>query len=280
MNATTQQIPEVMERDAAGVVAVVYGEIKEFSGVGIPALVYRHLATEPDALDYVWSAVRPLFVDGSIQETAASLVADMALPGRVNLPPYALEICGVQGKDRLDIENVVETYNRLNAINVLVVSIALQIIDLDAERGGSQPTGATRPPPLPLQPLPPVLALKEMSPPVQALIRHLSKYVPGSDSGQVIPTLYRHLAHWPGFLAISGVQILQLLETGAIPGCADALRRKVDTQADALIKKVRSPAITAGQATFIRDALEPFRTMIPQLLVIGRILSTALEAQA
>jgi hypothetical protein len=280
MNTQIQQIPEVMERDAAGAVAVVYGEIKKFSGIGIPALVYRHLATEPDALGHVWSAVRPLFLDGTIQEIGASLVADTALPGGVSLPTHALEICGIQGKDRAEIENMVETYNRMNAINILVVSIALRLLDLDAEQNGGQQTGATRPPPSPLRPLPPVLALKDMPGPMQALIRELSQYVPGSVSGQVIPTLYRHLAHWPVFLAISGAQILALLKSGAIQECTDAALRKVDAHVDVLLGRIRWPAIPAGEAAFIRGALDPFRTTIPQLLVIGGLLSRALEAKA
>ena len=52
-------LPELPESEATGDKARIYGEIRTLGGVPMVALIYRHLATLPGALEWMWEALSP-----------------------------------------------------------------------------------------------------------------------------------------------------------------------------------------------------------------------------
>src|SRR5260370_33638887 len=73
-------VPAVTEASATGHIADIFTDIRHVYHVGVVNLIWRHLATFPGALPWVWESVRPLYVDGTIEREAAALRASIALP--------------------------------------------------------------------------------------------------------------------------------------------------------------------------------------------------------
>ena len=63
-------LPELSERDATGEKAAIYAEMRRLGGVPMVALIFRHLATLPGALEWAWTAIGPAWRTGQLQETA------------------------------------------------------------------------------------------------------------------------------------------------------------------------------------------------------------------
>ena len=59
-------VPAIPEADATCEIAAIYGDIRETLGVPVVNLIWRHLATMPDALPWTWSVVRPIYASGAV----------------------------------------------------------------------------------------------------------------------------------------------------------------------------------------------------------------------
>ena len=55
---------ELPEAEASGNAREIYEEIKSLCGVPMVALIYRHLATIPGALEWAWALLRPVMAAG------------------------------------------------------------------------------------------------------------------------------------------------------------------------------------------------------------------------
>src|ERR1700692_4137084 len=62
-------LAELPEDRATGAVAVIYDEIRRFSGVPYVSSLQRYLATMPGVLEWAWDALRPAMTSGTIPET-------------------------------------------------------------------------------------------------------------------------------------------------------------------------------------------------------------------
>ena len=63
-NAQATLLAELAEDQATGRMAVIYDEIRRFSGVPYVSSLQRYLATLPGVLAWAWDAVRPAMVSG------------------------------------------------------------------------------------------------------------------------------------------------------------------------------------------------------------------------
>jgi hypothetical protein len=59
-------IPAISEGDAVGDVAALYEDLRVTLGVPFVNLIWRHLATIPGGLAWVWTLVKPLYVGGEL----------------------------------------------------------------------------------------------------------------------------------------------------------------------------------------------------------------------
>ena len=58
----TESVPSILESEATGKVAEIYVDIRRVLGASIVNLIWRNLATIPDALEWTWSAARQLYL--------------------------------------------------------------------------------------------------------------------------------------------------------------------------------------------------------------------------
>jgi hypothetical protein len=105
-------VPAIAEASATGAVAEIFADIRTVLGVEVVNLIWRHLATIPDAPPWAWGMLRPLYADGTIRAEAQALHTRIALP---HLPPFPhdlLAAVGLGGDDLASIRNILAAYDR------------------------------------------------------------------------------------------------------------------------------------------------------------------------
>ncbi len=265
-----QSLPEIAEADAQPAIARIYSEIRTFSGAPMAALIWRHLATRPNALPEAWVALRPLFANGRLQEVAWQM-ADAVVVG----PPVVLQDPFDAGQplasiDRPAFVRVLDAYNRANPVNFIAVRALFHRL----EAGGddvAQPIGS-RPwsPPPPVGVLPPMLPVSEMSPCDRGLIAALATS-DKLDRSQVVPSLYRHLPHWPQLIPAIHAALIPRLRSGELEAEVSRVSRALDGEARKLA--LHMPRLdTLASIAGVTATLEEFSSLIPEMVVIGLLL--------
>lgn len=274
-------LAELPEARASGEQRRIYLEIKRLSGVPMVALIYRHLATIPGALEWAWALVEPALQSGRLQERAWQLAAAAAIPGERTIPRAALRAAGIDAVAETAIGNVLQAYNRANPVNMLVVGCLAQHLAGPVERQGAAPAASGwQPPPAPAS-LPPMVDPAAMPPAVRELAHLLTDRDDGRPPSPLWPSLYRHLAHWPAILGYASVLVVP--EFAAVDASAEQLRRQVQAASVELARELPLPAALpvpdAAQRAGLQSAIERFSVRIPEMVVIGGLLLRALPAQ-
>jgi hypothetical protein len=197
-------IPAISESGATGSIAKIYADIRSVYRVSAVNLIWRHLATIPGGLPWVWTTIRPLYADGTVGRNAAALRASLPLPELPPWPTAALSSAGLQEGDIARIRTVLGAYDRTNAMALMVflaVQLRLEGVPLAVD------IASKRPAPVPAEPepewsLPPLLDLAEMSPSTAELVLAINR-LGAIHRKPILASMYRHLAHWPAYLALA-----------------------------------------------------------------------------
>ena len=274
----TGLLAELPEAQACGEQRRIYLEIKRLSAVPMVALIYRHLATIPGALEWAWALVEPALRSGRLQKRAWELAAEAAIPGRRTIARAALRAVGIDAVAETSIVQVLQAYNRANPVNMLVVGCVAQHLTGQDERNGAVAAASGwQPPPAPA-PLPPMVNPAAMAPAVRELALLLTDRDDGRAPSPLWPSLYRHLAHWPPFLGYASVLVIP--EFAAIDASAEQLRSRVHAASVELARELPLPAALpapdAAQRAGLQSAIERFSLRIPEMVVIGGLLLRAL----
>ena len=266
-------VAAITEADATGEIAEIYADIREVLGVEVVNLIWRHLAIFPGALPWAWGALRPLYVDGSVTTEALALHGDLDLPALPPLPAEVLASAGVAAADLGSIRNVLSAYDRTNAM--ALVALAALLVSLDTAPGGGAAPGGTRPASNAAIPLPKLLTLDAMAPATATLVRTLNALGTRRPDA-ILASMYRHLAHWPGYLALAWALVAPLDADGRLEAAiADAVA-KARARAGAMAGRIAGPRPDPAMAETIRTAIEPFAgDVIAKMVVICAILRNA-----
>ncbi len=274
-------LPELPEAQASGEQRRIYAEIKRLSAVPMVALIYRHLATIPGALEWAWALVEPAMQSGRLQQCAWRLAAGAAIPGRRTIPRAALHVAGIGPHEEAAITQVLDAYNRANPVNMMVVGcVARHLAGTVATPIEAQPQATWQPPPPPPS-LPPMIDPAAMQGPVRELALLLTDRSDGRAASPLWPSLYRHLANWPAMLGYASVLVVP--EFAAIDESTGRLREQAASAATELAKTLAPPPglapPEAAQREGLQSAIERFGRRIPEMVVIGGLLRRALPAQ-
>jgi Halocarboxylic acid dehydrogenase DehI len=277
-------VPAVTEAGATGEIADIFADIRHVYQVGVVNLIWRHLATFPGALPWVWQSVRPVYVDDTIRREAAALRASIALPDLPVFPAAALAAVGLSGRDVEQIRAVLAAYDRTNAMALIALSavdckMACTSGEHDSVVGERTETPASSQAKLIL---PSLLSLAEMSPETAELVVTINRLGAQGDA-PILASMYRHLAHWPPYLALAWTMLAPL----------DADDRLDDAISDALVKarasgrrvatRLPTPSATLAHAARadVSHALDCFTgDLIAKMVVIGALLRRATGAKS
>ncbi len=246
-------VPAVTEAEATGDIAAIFADIRAVYRVGVVNLIWRHLATIPDALPWAWQAIRPLFVDTTIQYQAAVLRGGLSLPVLPPIPPEVLSALGLSPGDLARIRAVLEAYHRTN-------SMALVALTALAHPGNPRRPAST----VPVEcdegpdeiPLPPLPSLDALPPDVGALVNRLNSFGTVAEK-PILASMYRHLAHWPPYLGLVWAVLAPLHQSGTLHAAiaVTAARAKALSATILMPNKPPPPGAREAIAPFIDDVL-------------------------
>jgi hypothetical protein len=273
-------LEELPEARATGELRRIYGEIRRLSGVPMVALIYRHLATIPGALEWSWHLLEPAMRAGVLQQRAWQLAGQARVEPQPFIAPAALRAVGLAEDDRAAIEAVLDAYNQANPVNIIAVRcLSLHLAGV-VQPTAAEPWPAWDAPPAPA-PLPPMIDPAAMNPTVRALAQLLTDRDATAAPSTLWPSLYRHLAHWPAFLGYASVLVPPRF--AEIDTVAARLRSGVDAAAATIAARLRPPAglepPAGAQALRLQAAIEQFSRRIPEMVVIGNLLRSALPSK-
>jgi hypothetical protein len=270
-------LPEIREEDAPAGIRRIFTDIKRASGTPLVNLIFRHLATIPGGLEWVWGCIRVNWDYDGLLKAASALPSPEIM---IEVPDVLWRAVGISEKDLGEIRDLVDHYNSTNAANILGVTVLSQIIrhryyssaDTKLTWTDSSPSQFT-------QAGPPVPALDSLPPDVTQLLQ----FVNGLGENKppvVVASLFRHLTLWPGSLAVAGAMLAPLSRSGELARLRDEATFSAEEIANEMISTTKpncaSPPDAGREA--ILNALDLFRTsVIAKMLPIGRILSQALR---
>lgn len=275
-------VPAVSAASASGEIADIFADIRRAYRVDNVNLIWRHLATFPGALPWVWETVRPLYVDGAVEREAAALRGSIALRELPAFPAAALAAAGLSEEDLTQIRAVVAAYDRTNAMAL----IALLAVDCKLAGIPGDPVSTTAPcsrSPAPSARelrLPSLLNLADMSPATAELVVTMNRLGAKRDDA-ILASMYRHLAHWPAYLALAWTMLAPLDASGRLDHLImDAIGQGY-VCARRVVARLATPRSTLAPAVRadVSSALDQFTNdVIAKMVVIGAILRRATRA--
>ncbi len=209
-------VPAITEAAATGETAMIFADLRTTLGVNVVNLVWRHIATFPGALPWAWASVKPAYVSGRVRIEAQRIRVGLTLPKLPQIPRSALACAGIDAAGEASILRILVSYNRSNAMNLAALSALVRIIDGTPLEPWDSPVATNRPREAAIEgALPELLTLDEVAADTADLIRRIN-LLGDREQGRITASMYRHLAHWPGFLALGYVYLSPLAADGRL----------------------------------------------------------------
>jgi len=276
------KLPELLEKDAPPKIGAIYKEIMASCRAPMVALVYRHLATQGSALTWAWGALAPIMRSGDLPSAAREIVSVASFPVVQNINDKNLIEFDLLDTDINAIRYIISGYHAANPCNIISTLILLKILALTEGKGEAAPmpkssnlfSEATR-----LPKLPPMVD-PERLPQVLLKLRPQT-----ATSVGLVPSLYRHLGHWPIWLEdVAENSLIPLYKSGQIAYHSNKLILLAEEKAKEFIPIVRKSDSCFGRPNTIGrpslyKTLEAFVETIPTLIIIGQILRQSLSKE-
>ena len=274
---TLPHLPEMREEDAPATIGRIYADIKRASGTSLVNLVYRHLATIPGGLEWVWGCIRMNWGYDGLLHAASAMPSTRIV---IHLPIALWRTVGLSDQNLGEIRTLIDHYNLTNAANILGATALSQVIrDPRRSSGDATLAWAEAPHRRLATATPPVPKLDSLPPDVTELL-HFVNGLGEDEQPAMVASLFRHLALWPGSLAVVAALLVPLSQSGELA----RLRRETTVVAEELADRMISmaelncPPPPKAARESILHILDLFRTtLIAKMLPVGQILSQALE---
>ena len=205
----TDPVTAITEDEASGEIAQLYEEIRRSLGVPVVNLIWRHLATIPGALPWAWNSLKPLYASGAITNAAVSLRSSLRPESNLGISSSTLKSVSLSSDDLRSITVVLNSYERSNSLNLIALNALLIKIDGVEDHTQDGLTQVTADDGIVHGEMPELLVLSNMEASVRELVEDLNRIGGRSD---ILPSMYRHLAHWPQYLGLLHV-LLRTIET-------------------------------------------------------------------
>ena len=271
-------VPSVSEQEASAEIAALYADIRTTLGVPLVNLIWRNLATMPGALEWAWNSVKPLYASSRIQNEAAGLVAAQRLPHVPGWPVAALRAVGIESGDDRVIRAVLDSYDRSNPLNLIALNVLLAV--LRNEDGGTTESASVVSKMNPFDvSLPRLVNLDEIPQGVAELVRAVNR-LGARGREHIIVSMPRHLAHWPGFLALYWSTIAPLDASGELGRCIDTVLEDGRSRGALLASAAdRSLQLPEESREGVEATLDDFcRNAISRMIPVVSLLRKALPA--
>ena len=188
-------VSAIAETEATGDIADIFADIRSTMEIPLLTSIWRSLVSVDGGLAATWAAVKPLYLTGQPQAALGRIMSRATLPVLEPLVPGQLSCAGVLPEELSVVRGIIDAYNRSNGMNMVALTALVAT-------PGSTPSSNESPSSPSVWPtLPPLLAKAEIDPETWTMLNEINCF--GSvGGGGGLATLWRHLAHWPGFLAV------------------------------------------------------------------------------
>ena len=122
-------VPAIRENDAVGSTAEIFADIRETLNVDVVNLIWRHLATMPGVLEWVWDSLRPLYQGPAISR-AECVRNSLTLPQISPFSSEVLFVAGIDGAALASVGKILDSYQHTNALALVCFSAFLVRFDL------------------------------------------------------------------------------------------------------------------------------------------------------
>lgn len=261
----SEPFPAISEASATGRTAELFEDIRRTVGVRVVNLVWRHLATFEGALPWAWEAVKPLYLNGMVDNAARHFRGIMALP--------ALGL--LTGDEPASVDDVLASYDHSNTINLFALGALVAWLRNEGALGTPSVGGPRLVPPDVV--LPKLASESDVSPATWALVLRLNGF--GDPRQLILASMYRHLAHAPSFLQRVEQALMPVQVDGTLDRAIAANRQGAAAQARVLARAIsaekleRAAEIEAGVSAFVDHAIGKMVTICRAIRVArGRVL--------
>ena len=270
---------EIPENEAHGCVSALYEDIRRILDLGMVNLIYRRMAGADGVLEWVWGTIRDTAGSCKMARHLSLLGKDVCWQRLSSLEAAGLPLLGIDNSALEKVSRVLAEYNRGNSLNLLLLRA---FVETQRQEGWERSTKS-----LPQQSrrssrsnLVPILDLDQMDDRTEGLVRLLASYFCPPES-PMIPSLFRHLAHWPGFLALVSPTILSAIGSGKVQKISNELKKQAFDGAPRLAVGMYTPDIGHAPSEEMREywlgEIESFLAKpIPEMIVIGRMVESIL----
>ena len=253
-------VTAIDEASATGQTAEIFADIRRTMGIPLVTSIWRGLASMGESLSQVWALTKPIYASGLPAHALERVIAQAPLPRPEPLAPTLLACVGLGEPDLQDIRTILAAYNRSNGMN-LVALAALITPPAPDSAISALPTGAPSWPPLR-----PLLPREAIDADTWTMVRHVNTFgAPSIDAG--VATLWRHLAHWPGLLAIVYSAFAPLQSRGAIAAAS------AQVVALALEEGARMAPLRPAEPKIPRQALDTITGYVNSPTQVGRMVT-------
>ena len=210
-------VSAISEAEATGETAQIFADIRETMQLPLITSIWRTIVDVDGGLRAAWDATKPLYFTGHPESALHNILDQWSLPMPEPIVPGRLACANVTGEDLLKNRSIVDAYNRSNGMNLLALTA------LVVPPSGT-PANDPLPRPLGAWPsLPTLLEKPEIDEATWTLLQHVNSNGLAAPDGRAIATLWRHLAQWPGLLAVIHAAFAPLHREGTIQRSMQAL---------------------------------------------------------
>jgi hypothetical protein len=268
-------LAELPEDRATGDIAVIYGEIRRFSGVPYVSSLQRYLATMPGVLEWAWAAVRPAMISGVIPETGWRLADNVRLTPLSSVSPSTRTAWQLDTKAETTIREIAENFVRVSPVN-LMTGACLRVLLTEPPPHGPG-IAETWSPPAMLPPMPGNVDPQALLPDHRAVLMRFATEV---DGAPFIPALYRQLARFPEFLAWLADELVPRLTAPETNTARSAFRAAALAAAPAIVERLPGlppgPVPDAETTRRVLATIDRYAETSPEMTMFGRLILDAM----
>lgn len=267
-------LPEVREDQVSGDLSDLYEELRNTLPARTINLIYRHLATIPEALPWVVTIAREISAESFLDEAARSLSTASVPVLQATAEHFWSDRVVAEGERRSALE-ILKAYNASNPRNLVMINVMAGCLK-QAGRSSSdsdQPHGRAEArtagvPPRPVATLDPPSDPNALPADILQLAEAMCTQM-GIDS-QLLPSLHRHLGRMPNLYRALAVRTEEAVFGGEVANHAKRWQAKAADLAAA------APASWPGRLPEpsriqIRRAIHLFEPAISSHCVLGSL---------
>lgn len=206
-------VTAISEADARGEVAEIFADIRETMALPMLTSIWRILVDIEGGLPRAWEATKSIYQSGQPQASLLKLREQITWPIPGTFRASQLSCVGVDKDDLPAITAILDAYNRSNGLNLIALTALI------SEPEGSPANAPIPPAPEPWPQLSPLLSQDDIPAETWQLLREIAfatRRENGGTQEPTIATIWRHLAHWPGLLALIFTGLSSLIQSGQL----------------------------------------------------------------